>query len=185
MYQIMLKRASITHPICSLLNGSLHESLNGSYPSYCKNQNPSSAPPGWTWLNFPLSLNMYQIMLKRTSITYPICSFLNGSLYGSLHAQKQSFCKNLNLPLNSSEITSLHHYCTIDSYLGMGLNKCQNWTKYSEKHSNENVRISRMVLSGEYNPADPTKFFRKSMKSILFLKITSQEGRPRAARIIC
>ena len=77
-------------------------------------------------LNFPLSLNMYQIMLKRTSITYPICSFSNGSLYGSLHAHKQSFCKNLNLPLNSSEITSLHHYCTIDSYLGMGLNKCQN-----------------------------------------------------------
>ena len=114
----MLKITLITYPVCSFLNGSLHESLNGSYPSYCKNQNPSSAPPGWTGLNFSLSLNMYQIMLKRTSISYPICSFLNGSLYGSLYAQKQSFCKNLNFPLKSSEISSLYPHCTIDSYLG-------------------------------------------------------------------
>ena len=116
---IMLKRTPITYSVCLFLNGSLHESLNGSYPLYCKNQNPSSAPPGWTWLNFPLSLNMYQIMLKRTSITYSICLFLNGSLYGSLHSYKQSFSKNLNLHLESSKISSLNHYCTMDSWSGI------------------------------------------------------------------
>ena len=75
-----------------------------------------SSPP--TGFNFSYPLNMYQIMLKRTSITYSICLFLNGSLYGSLHAHKQSFSKNLNLQLQSSKISSLNHYCTIDSYLG-------------------------------------------------------------------
>ena len=105
--ELFFKEKRVDSHVCSFLNGSLHDSLNCSNPSYCKNQNPSSAPPGWTGLNFSLSLNMYQIMLKRTSITYPICSFLNGSLYGSLHAQKQ-------------RISSLvHPYCTIDSYLGM------------------------------------------------------------------